>query len=46
MEENYKKIGQLIRYVGKTIHIPLILGADDSKTQYGMWMHSMWCIMI
>ena len=31
-EEDYKKLGWLIRYVGKTIHIPLILGADDSKT--------------
>ena len=31
-EEDYKKLGRLIRYVGETIHVPLILRADDSKT--------------
>ena len=31
-EEDYKKLGRLIRYVGETIHVPLILGADDLRT--------------
>ena len=31
-EEDYKKLGWLIRYVGETIHVPLIVGANDSKT--------------
>ena len=31
-EEDYKKLGQLVRYVGETIHLHLILGADDLKT--------------
>ena len=31
-EEDYKKLGRLIRYIGETIHVPLILGADDLKT--------------
>ena len=30
-EEDYRKFGQLIRYVGETIHVPLILGANDLK---------------
>ena len=31
-EEDYKKLGRLIRYIGETIHIHLILGANDLKT--------------
>ena len=31
-EEDYKKLGWLIRYVGETIHVPLILEVNDSKT--------------
>ena len=30
-EEDYRKLGKLIRYVGETIHVPLILGANDLK---------------
>ena len=30
-EEDYKKLGQLIRYIGETIQVQLILGANDSK---------------
>ena len=31
-EEDYGKLGWLIRYVGETIILPLIQGADDLKT--------------
>lgn len=31
-EQDYKKMGQVIKYVTETIRVPLILGLDDSKT--------------
>ena len=30
-EEDYRKLGQLIRYIGVTIHVPLILGGNYLK---------------
>ena len=31
-EEDYRKLGRLIRYVKETINLPLILGSDRSET--------------
>ena len=31
-KKDYDKPGQLIRYVGETIHVNLIIGAEDSNT--------------
>ena len=29
-EDNYKKLGRVIKYVQETIHLPLVIGADRS----------------
>ena len=31
-EQDYKKLGKVISYVSETIHLPLVIGADDSGT--------------
>ena len=33
---DWKKLGQLVRYVWETIHIPLVLGWDESGIWYGV----------
>ena len=32
IEQDYKKLGRFITYMKETIHLPLVIGADDSGT--------------
>ena len=31
-KQDYKKLGKVISYLKKTVHLPLVIGADDSGT--------------
>ena len=31
-KQDYKKLGRVISYLTETVHLPLIIGADDSET--------------
>ena len=31
-EQDYKKIGRVISYLKKNVHLPLVIGADNSRT--------------
>ena len=30
--QDYKKLGRVISYLKETVHLPLVIGADDSGT--------------